>query len=139
MSTPTNTERVQQMYAAFGRGDIQAILNALSPDVTWAVQGPAWLPFFGNRRGRQQAAQFFQAIAENLDIQEFAPREFIAEGDKVVVIGYERSQAKPTGRPIEGAWVHVFTFRGGQVVEFREFCDTAATAAAFPGPTRAVA
>jgi ketosteroid isomerase-like protein len=41
MSAPTNMERVQQMYAAFGRGDVPAILNALAPDATWTVQGPA--------------------------------------------------------------------------------------------------
>src|SRR5438132_1299947 len=134
MSAPTNTERVQQMYAAFGRGDIQTILDALAPEATWTVQGPSWLPFFGARRGRQQVAQFFQTIVEKMDFLEFAPREFIAEGDRVVVLGRERMTAKPTGRSIEGEWVHVFTFRAGQVVDFREYCNTAAFAEAFQPP-----
>lgn len=139
MSAPTNTERVQQMYAAFGRGDIATLLAALAPEVIWTVQGPSWLPMFGARKGRQQVAQFFQAIVEKLNIHEFAPREFIAQGDRVVVLGYERGEAKTTGRAIEGEWAHVFTFRGGQVVDFKEYCNTAAFAEAFQAPTRAVA
>jgi ketosteroid isomerase-like protein len=139
MSAPTNADRVQQMYAAFGRGDIAAILGALHPDVVWSVQGPSWLPFFGTRKGRQQVSQFFQAIGEKLTFQEFAPREFIVQGEHVVVLGHERGQAKPTSRPFEGEWAHIFTFRNGQVVQFREYTNTAAFAEAFQGTAKAVA
>jgi ketosteroid isomerase-like protein len=132
-------ELVQGLYAAFGRGDVAAILNALADDVTWCVQGPAWLPWFGARRGREQVGQFFQAIGTNLGIQEFTPREFLAQGDRVIVLGYERGCAVPTGRPYQGEWVHVFTVRNGQVTDFREYCDTAAIADAFQGSTRAAA
>jgi ketosteroid isomerase-like protein len=139
MSAPTNTDRVKEIYAAFGRGDIQAILGALHPDVAWTVQGPALVPIFGKRKGRQQVAQFFQTVAEKLTFQEFGPREFIAQGDRVVVLGVERGQAKPTSRPVEGEWAHVFTFKNGQVVDFREYCNTAAFAEAFQTSAKAVA
>lgn len=139
MSTPSNTERVQAMYAAFGRGDIASILSALAPDVTWTVQGPAALPFYGTRRGRDQVAQFFQAVATKLGIEEFVPRDFIAQGERVVVIGYERGKAVPTGRPYDGEWVHIFTFRNGQVVDFREYGNTAAIAEAFQTTARSAA
>lgn len=133
----SNVERVQAMYAAFGRGDVQAILSALAPDVVWAVDGPANIAMFGNRRGRDQVAQFFQAIGANLDITEFAPREFFANGDQVVALGFERGTARATGRVYEGHWAHVFTFRAGQVIAFREYGNTAALADAWFGKARA--
>ena len=55
---------------------------------------------------------------------------FIAQGDKVVVLGYARF----TGRTIETDWVHLFTMQAGKVTEFRGFEDTAAVAAAFRKP-----
>ncbi len=139
MSTPSNVQRVQQMYAAFGQGNIQAILDGLAPDVTWVADGPASLPFFGSRKGREQVAQFFHAVATHLEMQEFTPREFIAQGEQVVVLGYERARAVPTGRAFEGHWAHVFTFRNGQVVSFREYDNTAAIVEAFQGAARSAA
>lgn len=133
MSTPNNVALVQKLYEAFGKGDVQTILNALAPDVTWSADGPASLPFYGNRKGPAQVAQFFQAVGTRMRIHEFAPQEFIAQGDQVVVIGFERGEAVSTGKGYAGHWAHVFRIQGGKVVAFREFCDTAAIAAAFSG------
>src|SRR5262245_56123768 len=105
-----NVQRVQEMYAAFGRGDVPTILNALAADVIWAVDGPGTIPMFGTRRGREQVAQFFQAIGANLAFTEFTPRDFIAQGDQVVALGFERGTARGSGRTFEGHWAHVFTF-----------------------------
>ena len=46
-----NTRLVQELYAAFGRGDFPAILNRVAPDVDWAFSGPTKLPFGGSWRG----------------------------------------------------------------------------------------
>ena len=46
---------VQNVYAAFGRGDIPALLDALAPDVRWEVVGRKGdYPTFGVRHGRSQ-------------------------------------------------------------------------------------
>lgn len=66
-----------------------------------------------------------------MEIQRFEPREFIAQGDQVVVLGEERMRIKATGRIAENRWVMVFALRDGRIVRFREFDDTAAVAAAF--------
>lgn len=131
MSTPSNVEKVQALYEAFGRGDVQTILDGLAPDVTWVMQGPAGLPLFGSRRGREGAAKFFQEVAQHLAIEEFTLRQVIGQGEMVVVVGYERGKVKATGRSYEGEWAHFFTFKAGQVVAFKEFSNTAALAIAF--------
>lgn len=139
MSKVSNTQRVREIYAAFGRGDIPAVLNALASDVMWVVQGPSSVPHCGTRNGREGVAAFFRAIGENLAIKEFAPGVVVGDGDRVVVIGYERGTAVPTGRPYQTEWVHVFTFFDGQVIEFREYADTAALVEAFRGASRSAA
>jgi uncharacterized protein len=132
MNTRNNTERVLALYAAFGRGDVAFILNALAPNVSWTVPGPMTLPMYGTRHGREQVAEFFKALGENLAFEEFSPREFIAQGERVIVLGYERARAlSEGGRTYESEWAHVFTFRDGQVIDFREYSDTAQVLQAF--------
>src|SRR5258708_4485977 len=131
MRSLDNTAIVQSMYEAFGRGDVQVILDALSADVNWVVQGPASVPLFGPRKGPAGVAGFFQVIGRYLRIDRFEPREFLAVGNRVVVLGHEAGRVAATGSHFEGDWVHVFTFHNGKVVDFREFSDTAALTAAF--------
>lgn len=131
MSDPTNVDVVQGTYEAFGRGDIPALLGLLTDDVEWTFQGPSMIPFAGPRRGREGVAEFFSLLGETIEFQQFEPREFVAQGDTVVVVGYERNLIKPTGRTFEQEWAHVYTLRDGMIAKGRFFEDTAAYVAAF--------
>jgi ketosteroid isomerase-like protein len=127
----TNVEVVQESYEAVGRGDIPALLDLLTDDVEWTFQGPSVIPFAGTRRGREGVAEFFSLVGGNLEFERFEPREFVAQGDTVVVLGFERSLVKPTGRTFEQEWAHVYKLRDGKVAEFLALEDTAAHAVAF--------
>jgi ketosteroid isomerase-like protein len=129
----TNAEVVRETYEAVGRGDIPALLDLLTDDVEWTFQGPSAIPFAGTRRGREGVAEFFSLVGENLEFERFEPREFVAEGDTVVVLGFERSLVKPTGRTFEQEWAHLYALRDGKVAGFLAFEDTAAHAVAFEG------
>ena len=126
-----NLDVVQRGYEALGRGDIAAVLDLMTDDVEWTLQGPSVIPFAGTRRGREAVGEFYSALGENLEFQQFEPREFVAQGDTVVVLGYERSLIKPTGRTIEHEWAHVYTLRDGRIAKGRFFEDTAAYVVAF--------
>lgn len=127
----TNVDVVQETYEAVGRGDIPALLDLLTDDVEWTLQGPSVIPFAGTRRGREGAAEFFSLVGKNLEFQQFEPREFVVQGATVAVLGYERSIIKPTGRTLEQEWAHVYTLRDGKIAKFRAFEDTAALVVAF--------
>jgi ketosteroid isomerase-like protein len=43
-----------------------------------------------------------------------------------VVLGTSRDGPKGTGRLVDFRWVHIFTFRNGQIVEFEEPADVTA-------------
>jgi ketosteroid isomerase-like protein len=130
MSAQENIQKVQQMYAAFGKGDLPTLLNSVADNVDWQVLGPSVIPQSGPHRGRKEVEKFFGKVAESYDFQKFEPREFIAQDDKVVCLGYYSATMKKTGKFAEAEWAMVFTLRDGKVVKFREYTDTAALAAA---------
>src|SRR5829696_2464384 len=131
MSERTNADVVQRGYEAFGRGDIPALLDLLTDDVEWTLQGPSVIPFAGTRHGHEGVAEFFSVLGVTLDFEQFEPREFVARGDTVVVVvGSERSLSRATGRTIEQEWAHVNTLRDGKIAKFRAFEDTGAYVAA---------
>jgi hypothetical protein len=131
MSTEENKRVVQSIFEAFGRGDVPGVLANLSEDVTWKAPGPSSVPYFGDRRGHGGATEFFVQLGTNVDFEHFQPGAFIAEGDKVVVLGRERGRVKGTGKSFDNDWALVFTVEGGKVTGFQCYENTAAIAEAF--------
>ena len=132
MNEQENVQIVQDLYAAFGRGDMPAILGLLDEEVDWHFVGrPADVPFAGCRKGHQEMIEFFTIVAQNCDVYEFGPHEVVSFADRVVSLGRERVGVKGTGHIFESDWVHLFTIREGKIVRLQEFYDTATIAAAF--------
>lgn len=125
-----NLDIVRKGYDAFGRGDIPALLSLLDADVEWTTPGESDLPTAGTRRGPAQVGEFFKTLAELVDVEEFEPQQYLADGDRVVVLGVDQMKVKGgSGTPIKESWCHVFTIRNGKISAFREYLDTAAFAA----------
>ena len=128
----TNIAVVRSAYAAYARGDIESVLSVLTPDVEWHSTGRAEdFPALGKRKGLPAAQDFFKTVRDHLEFSEFSPREFYCDRDKVFVLGYYAMTVRKNGRKFASDWVHIFTFRGGRVAQFREFLDTAQLASAF--------
>ena len=123
---------VQDVYGAFGRGDIPGLLAMLTEDVAWGVEGRAQdYPTFGARQGRQGALEFFQAMGGTEDISRFEPQAFHAAGDTVAVEGRIAVTLKTNGKSLDYAWLHLFTVRDGKIARFKEFYDTAQVVEAY--------
>jgi ketosteroid isomerase-like protein len=132
MSEPTNTALIQAMYAAFNRGDIQTILANTAPDAEWVNYGPAGaVPYFGDFTGR--IADFFKAIGATTNGGNVAVKQYIASGDNVVTQGRYTATVQGSGAKIDSPIAHVFTVRGGKVISWNGYGDTAAVAAAHTG------
>ena len=131
MSEQQNLEVIRRMYDAFGRGDLDGILEPLDPQVSWRTPGAPELPTAGVRHGISAVRDFFGLLLNAFDITEFRPADFLAAGDKVVVLGTSREGPKGSGRLVDFRWVHVFAFRNGQVVAFEERADVSELVAEF--------
>ena len=127
MTEATNMQVVKDAYAAFQRGDIDGVLALVDDSVEWeAVKGTEGVvPTAGVRRTRRGVAEFFSQLAQWADFQQFEPREFIAQGDQVAVVGDYSARVKGTGRSLACDWVMVFDVRNGRITRFREWTDSA--------------
>ena len=121
----TNTEIVKGMYEAFGRGDIETILNGLADNVEW-VSSPEskTIPAGGTYRGRAAVAGFFKKVADSTEFDSFMPEKYVEQGDTVVALGSYSGRTKPGNKPFRSPWAMVFTIRGGKLTMFEEHYDT---------------
>jgi uncharacterized protein len=130
MSEQQNLDVVRRAYEAFGRGDIETLLSLLDENIEWRTPGPADLPTAGVRRGRQAVGAFFGLLNQTFDIQRFEPQAFLADGDRVVVLGSDTALLRATGKLlVDEAWVHAFTVKDGRIVGFQEYMDVSAVVA----------
>ena len=131
MSEQENIAVAQQAYNNFKTGNIQALLALLSDNIEWQLPEVENVPFTGKRTGRAAVGEFFALVGANQDVLSFEPREFIAQGEKVVSLGHYEWRVKDTGREFASDFAHVFTIRDGKIVALKEYFDSAVVAAAY--------
>ena len=121
----SNVDTVKEIYAAFGRGDVPAILDKLDDNVEWETETSAQgVPWLEPRRGKANIAGFFEALAP-LQITRFEPHTFFESGDKVLVlIAFDATRdGKSYSIPNNG---HLWQFNAaGKVVKYDHVTDTA--------------
>lgn len=135
----TRKETVQQIYAAFGRGDVPAILEHLAPDVEWEYDAsPTEVPWLQPRKGRAGAAEFFASL-ESLEFHRFEPKAILEEGSTVVALVDVEATVRKTGlRVQEIDEVHIWHFGDdGLVTRFRHRADTLKHLRAWQGTSAA--
>jgi ketosteroid isomerase-like protein len=132
MATP-NAELVGSIYEALARGDLDAALGALDPDVEWVEPDTPGLPFSGVHHGREAVVSgVFATVPATWDEFRVEADEFLADGEAVVAIG--RFHARVGDRRLDAPFAHVWRVRGGLAAEFRNFTDTAAFLAVLGAP-----
>jgi len=134
MTTSTsNLQTVQDIYEAFGRGDVELILDRLSDDeLDFGSEVDSKVaPWHGRRRTKDEVRSFFAAIGESVDVTEFTPLAFATNETDVMVVIRWGMRVKSTGRTAEMDLHHWWRLRDGKVVFYRGTEDTALTAEAF--------
>ena len=129
MSIEKNVQVVKDFFAAIGRGDRQSLLALSAEDIEWIIPGENW-PLAGTHRGHAGLADLLQKASEMLEISYPEPPEFIAQGDRVLVVGFATGKIKATNRTFADHWVFAITVRNGKLTNVREYIDTQALARA---------
>ncbi|MCB9519834.1 MAG: nuclear transport factor 2 family protein [Myxococcales bacterium] len=121
-----NVETLQSVYAAFGRGDIPAILATMSPDIVFEPDTiDHGIPWIMPGRGIDHVTRFFGAVA-GLQFDVFAPEAFLADDQNhVAVLIRHDARVSATGKRFAGVEIHYWTFDdAGQIVALKHFVDT---------------
>ncbi len=132
-NTKRNIQTVRDIYAAFGRGDVPAILEVMSPDVDWEFGTPDHgVPWLRQGRGREAVVRFFESLGKELAFKSFEPLSVMADGDWVVGLVRLEAEAKRTGKTLrEECEAHIWRFDAqGRVAAMRHAADTASHVAA---------
>ena len=129
MSIEQNVQIVKDFFAAIGRGDKEGLLALVAEDIEWIIPGEDW-PLAGTHRGRAGVADAFKRASEEVPFTYPEPPEYVAQGDRVLVIGFARGKIKATNKTFEDDWIFAITVRDGRLTNIREYVDTQALARA---------
>jgi len=133
MSTEKNTQTVKAFFAAIGRGDKEALLALVAEDIEWIIPGEDW-PLAGTRHEHAGLADLLETASKSIETST-EPREFVAQGDRVFVVGFARGKIKATNKTFEDDWIFAITVRDGKLTRIREYIDTQALARASKAET----
>ena len=125
----TALETVQAIYAAFGQGNVPAIIDRMSDDVEWEAWADntaqrAGVPWLVKRHGKAGVAEFFQLVGQ-FTIHEFQVLSLMAN-DRQVAAEFVIDATPPGGTRYRDEEMHLWTFGAdGKVVRLRHYTDTA--------------
>jgi ketosteroid isomerase-like protein len=137
MNEQDNIGLIRKIYAAFGAGDVQTILDSVADGASWINHGPATIPYAGSRSGKTQILEFFEAIDGSTTGGTVIAENYIAQAGTVVATGWYRATVRHTGAEIDSPIAHIFTIRDGNVIRWEGFSDTAHVAQAHMGKAAA--
>jgi ketosteroid isomerase-like protein len=129
MSIQENVQIVKDFFASMGRGDRQGLLALTAEDIEWIIPGKDW-PLAGTHRGPAGLTDLLQKASEKVETSFPELPEFVAQGDRVLVVGFARGKVKATNRTFEDHFVFAITVRNGKLTNIREYVDTQALARA---------
>lgn len=108
-------------YDAFNRGDIDAAVEPLDPDIEWSE--PAEFPGGGTYHGREGAKKYLsQSRAAWAEVTS-KPEQFIAAGNRIVVFVHARVRPQNSNEWQEVRLADVYTFSNGKAIHMRAFAD----------------
>ncbi len=126
MNEQENTKIAAQMYETFMAGDVEGFLNLFSDDAAWHAPEIENVPLNGKFSGRENLAGFISDIDKYEEFLKFDPTEYIAQGDRVVILGNFLARSKTTDKQYATDFAHIITVADGKITSFYEFFDNAA-------------
>jgi ketosteroid isomerase-like protein len=117
-----DVEKVEEIYRAFGKRDLQAIIMLMANDVE--IRQSAELPWGGCYRGHDGVNSFLAQLSENLE-NRLTLEGVIDAGEQVVVSGRTSGKARSTGLEFDIPFVHVWTVQEGLITRFEPYIDNA--------------
>ncbi|MHC5897077.1 nuclear transport factor 2 family protein [Nostoc sp.] len=129
MSIKENVQLVKAFFAAMGSANEHDLLALAAEDIEWIIPGEGW-PLAGTHRGHAELAAVLKKASEAIEMTYPKPPEFVAQGDRVLVVGVATGKIIATNKPFRDDWVFAITVRDGKVAHIQEYIDTQALARA---------
>jgi hypothetical protein len=89
--------------------------------------------YMADYRSRDELGAYFAGLTRDWEMVEYRVDNFVAQGDRVVMLGYCSWRAKQNGKVVSTPKCDSWRFADGKAVEFYEFFDTAQVMLAMAG------
>ena len=120
---------VRRQYLASAAGDLEALRATMAPDVEWTEM--AGFPLAGTYRTPSEVtSNVMEILGRDWEAWAAHDDDYIVEGENVVVLARYTAKHRATGNPLNVRVAHHFIVRGGLIVRFEQFVDTAKVAEA---------
>lgn len=133
MTAADNKQLLRTAFDGLANADATAFLDLMADDFCWIIEGQSkWSMRFDGKAAVQRdlIPPLFANFATSY--RNFA-EEFIAEGDRVVVLC--RGEVKTVrGEDYNNSYCFVIRMKDGKMVELREYMDTALAEAVLSPP-----
>ncbi len=129
MSTENNIQVVKDFFAAMGSSDKERLQTLVAEEIEWIIPGNGWA-LAGTHREHAGLKATVKRASEEIEMTYPKPPEFVAQGDRVLVIGVAKGKIKATNKPFEDHWVFDIMLKNGKVTRVQEYIDTQALARA---------
>ena len=126
-----NLTLIRNLYAAFARGDVPAVLATFSPDIVWNEAEN--FPYAdGNPYHGPDAVVAGVFARLGVDWNGFAVEdgELLDAGDTIIMLGRYRGTHTATALAMNPQAAHVWRMKDGKAVGFQQYVDTLAVARA---------
>ncbi|MDN4639807.1 nuclear transport factor 2 family protein [Agreia sp. PsM10] len=125
----TPRDVVRRQYLASAAGDLDALRATLAPDVEWTEM--AGFPLAGTYRTPEGVTSgVMEILGRDWAAWTAHDDSYVVDGENVVVLARYTATNKATGKAINVRVAHHFIVRGGLIVRFEQFVDTAKVAEA---------
>ena len=123
----SNVKLIQDLYAAFARGDVATVLGGFDAGIEWReAEGNPYQPSGKAWVGPDEILRkLFMRLGAEWDGFSVHPKEFHDAGSTVVVEARYTGTYKVTGKALDAQVCHVWKFRNGKITGFQQFVDTA--------------
>jgi predicted ester cyclase len=126
-----NVALVTKQLEAFGRRDMEALLDNCSNDIEICAPGPDIIPFCGMMKGKEQSRRYFEQLINTQTGVNLNVSQMLAQGNTVVVLATYSAQVKSTGKTITTPLSLTFELSNGKIAKYAPIGDTAALAAGY--------
>ena len=124
MENEKNIQIIQQIYADFGNGNLDGILNALTDNVSWTDPGYPDIPYAGKRNGKKEVREYFEKLLSTITFTGFEPQEFYADKEAVIAKGTFSATSNSTGKPLGSDWIMLWKFDNGKINFYQLWNDS---------------
>ena len=122
-----NVDVVKAVYESFGKGDIEAVMGAMDPNIAWReaegnpykMDGQPWV-------GPQAILEnLFMKLGSEWEGFTVTPKSFMEAGDRVIVEARYTGKYLSTGKSLNAQVCHIWDVAGGKLTAFQQYTDTA--------------